>query len=87
MAALDIGLVDATPIPEPLWSKFKDKYRAIARASELLPPITNVVGVAAPDASPEKMAFVQAVIRARRRAVAFMKERPDEAERDRCQGV
>ncbi len=79
VAALDIGLVDATPIPEPLWSKFKDKYRAIARATELLPPIANVVGVAAPDASPDKVAFVKAVIRARRRAVAFMKQHPDEA--------
>ena len=79
VAALDIGLVDATPIPEPLWSKFKDKYRAIARATDILPPITNVVGVAAPDASPEKAAFVRAVIRARRRAVAFMTQHPDEA--------
>jgi NitT/TauT family transport system substrate-binding protein len=33
VAALDIGIVDAAPIPEPLWSKFKGKYRAIARAA------------------------------------------------------
>jgi NitT/TauT family transport system substrate-binding protein len=79
VAALDIGLVDATPIPEPLWSKFKDKYRSIARATDMLPPIANVVGVAAPDASPDKVAFVKAVIRARRRAVEFMKQHPDEA--------
>ena len=79
VAALDIGLVDCTPIPEPLWSKFKDKYRAIARATDILPPVANVVGVAAPDASPTKAKFVAAVIRARRRAVAFMKEHPDEA--------
>lgn len=79
VAALDIGLVDCTPIPEPLWSKFKDKYRAIAKATDILPPVANVVGVAAPDASPDKVKFVSAVIRARRRAVEFMKLHPDEA--------
>jgi NitT/TauT family transport system substrate-binding protein len=79
VAALDTGLVDATPMPEPLWSKFGAKYRAIARASEILPPITNVVGVAVTDLTPEKAEFVRAVIRARRRAVDFMKQDPDAA--------
>jgi NitT/TauT family transport system substrate-binding protein len=79
VAALDIGLVDATPIPEPLWSKFHDKYRPIARASEILPPIANVVGVAVTDVSPDKAEFIRAVIRARRRAVEFMKQDPDAA--------
>ena len=43
--ALDLGAVDVAPITEPLWSKVKDKYRAVVRASELLPPLDNVVGV------------------------------------------
>src|SRR5579864_5156885 len=47
VAALDTGIIDVAPIPEPLWSKFQSKYRAIARAADLLPPIDNVVGVAA----------------------------------------
>ena len=34
IAALDAGLVDVAPMPEPLWSKFKGKYRIIASASE-----------------------------------------------------
>ena len=79
VAALDIGLVDCTPIPEPLWSKYKDKYRSIARATDILPPVANVVGVAAPDATPAQAKFIAAVIRARRRAVTFMKEHPDDA--------
>jgi NitT/TauT family transport system substrate-binding protein len=79
VAALDAGLVDATPIPEPLWSKFKGKYRAIAAASDLLPPLANVVGVATGSAAASKGDFIRAVIRARRRAVAFMAEKPDEA--------
>src|SRR5512144_1181489 len=45
VAALDLGLVDVTPVPEPLWSKFKGKYRAVVVASEALPPLGNVVGV------------------------------------------
>lgn len=77
--ALDVGLIDVAPIPEPLWSKYQSKYRAIAKASELLPPIANVVGVAAGGQSAGKAEFIRAVVRARRRAVAFMKEKPDEA--------
>src|SRR5438477_4869224 len=46
VAALDSGQVDIVPITEPLWSKFKGKYRAVITASETLPPLDNVVGVA-----------------------------------------
>jgi NitT/TauT family transport system substrate-binding protein len=80
VAALDIGLVDATPIPEPLWSKFKSKYRAIAVAQDMLPPIANVLGVAAGSGiSPQQEAFIKGVIRARRLAVQYMTEHPDES--------
>jgi NitT/TauT family transport system substrate-binding protein len=80
VAALDTGLVDATPIPEPLWSKFRDKYRAIAVAQDMLPPIANVIGIAAGSGvSPEKEAFIKAVIRARRLAVEYMEKNPDES--------
>ncbi len=79
IAALDAGLVDAAPIPEPLWSKFKDKYRAIAKASEMLPPLSNVVGVAVSAQAEAKGDFIRAVIRARRKAVEFMTKNPDEA--------
>ncbi len=79
VAALDAGLVDAAPIPEPLWSKFKDKYRAIAKASEMLPPLANVVGVAVSAQAETKGDFIRAVIRARRKAVDFMIKNPDEA--------
>lgn len=80
VAALDTGMVDATPIPEPLWSKFRDKYRAIAVAQEMLPPIANVLGVAAGgDVSPEREKFIKGVIRARRRAVTYMEQHPDES--------
>ena len=79
IAALDAGLVDAVPMPEPLLSKFKGKYRIIASASEFLPPMANVVGVVSGSQAESKGNFVRAVIRARARAVAFMMEKPDEA--------
>jgi NitT/TauT family transport system substrate-binding protein len=78
IAALDIGLIDIAPIPEPLWSKYHSSYRAIASAAESLPPIANVVGVT--HANPTgKEPFIKAVIRARRKAVAFMVSNPDES--------
>ncbi|WP_427184946.1 ABC transporter substrate-binding protein [Bordetella bronchialis] len=80
VAALDTGLVDATPIPEPLWSKYRDKYRAIAVAQDMLPPIANVIGIAAGSGvSPEREAFIKGVIRARRLAVEYMEKNPDES--------
>ena len=79
VAALDAGLIDITPVPEPLWAKFKDKYRAVAVASDLLPPIANVLGAASSSQSVARADFIKGVLRARRRAVAFMVQNPNEA--------
>ena len=79
IAALDSGQIDVTPITEPLWSKLKGKYRAVVTASDALPPLDNVVGVATEEMMAKRGDFIRAVIRARRKAVQFMKEHPDEA--------
>ena len=79
IAALDSGQVDIVPITEPLWSKYKNKYRAVIVASETLPPLDNVVGVTTVEMAEKKGDFIRAVIRARRKAVIFMREHPDEA--------
>ncbi|MCC6467173.1 MAG: ABC transporter substrate-binding protein [Alphaproteobacteria bacterium] len=79
VAALDTGLVTVAPIPEPLWAKFKDKYRAVVVASDILPPLDNVVGVTTANMAAEKADFIRAVIRGRRKAVEFMHQNPDEA--------
>jgi NitT/TauT family transport system substrate-binding protein len=79
VAALDTGLINVAPMAEPVWSKFKDKYRAVAVASETLPPLDNVVGVTTSNMAAEKGDFIRAVIRARRKAVEFMHRNPDEA--------
>jgi NitT/TauT family transport system substrate-binding protein len=79
VAALETGMIDVAPIPEPLWSKFMTKYRAVVTASEALPPLDNVVGVTTANMAAEKGDFIRAVIRARRKAVEFMHQNPDQA--------
>ena len=79
VAALDLGLIDVAPMAEPVWSKYKSKYRAVAVASDILPPLDNVVGVTTGAAMAAKGDFIRAVIRARRKAVEFMEANPDAA--------
>lgn len=79
VAALESGQVDMVPITEPLWSKYKNKFRAVIVASDVLPPLDNVVGVATAEMAQKRGDFIRAVIRARRKAVVFMREHPDEA--------
>src|SRR5205085_7449164 len=79
MVALDLGAVDIAPIPEPLWSQHGSKYRAVVRASDLLPPLDNVVGVTTVKAAATRGDFIRAVIRARRQAVEFMYANPGES--------
>ena len=74
-----LGLIDVAPMAEPVWSKYKAKYRAVAIASEILPPLDNVVGVTTAAAMATRGDFIRAVIRARRKAVEFMHANPDEA--------
>jgi NitT/TauT family transport system substrate-binding protein len=79
IVALDLGAVDIAPIPEPLWSQHKDKYRAVIRASDTLPPIDNVVGVTTAKAAATRGDFLRAVLHGRRQAVEFIYANPDEA--------
>src|SRR6478752_707874 len=79
VVALDLGAVDITPIPEPLWSQHQGKYRAVVKASELLPPLDNVVGVTTGKAAAARGDFIRAVIRARRQAVDYMYANPEES--------
>lgn len=79
LAALDLDQIDVAAVTEPLWSKVKDKYRVLITGAEALPPLDNVVGMATGEAIRTRGDFIRAVIRARRRAVQFMIDHPDEA--------
>jgi NitT/TauT family transport system substrate-binding protein len=79
VAALELGQIDVAAVTEPLWSQNKDKYRVLITGAEALPPLDNVVGIATGEAMKTKGDFIRGVIRARRRAVQFMIDHPDEA--------
>jgi NitT/TauT family transport system substrate-binding protein len=79
VAALELGQIDVAAVTEPLWSQNKDKYRVLITGAEALPPLDNVVGITTGEAAKTRGDFIRAVIRARRKAVKFMIEHPDEA--------
>jgi NitT/TauT family transport system substrate-binding protein len=79
VVALNLGLIDASAIADPVWSKNKSQFRVLVSASDVLPPLCNVIGVTTAEAAATKGDFIRAVLRGRRKAVAFMSEHPDEA--------
>jgi NitT/TauT family transport system substrate-binding protein len=72
LTMLEIGGVDVVPVAEPLWSKNQGKYKLIASAPDILPALSNVVGVTTAGAAKTRGDFIRGVIRARRKAVEFM---------------
>ena len=81
LVALEQGGIDAAPMAEPMYTKNKSKYRVLVPATQVLPPLNNVVGVTTEDAAASKGDFIRAVIRARRRAVEYIYAHPAEAAR------
>ena len=79
LVALEEGGIDAGPVADPMYTKNKEKYRVVVPATEVLPPLTNVVGVTTEEAAQTKGDFIRAVLRARARAVRDIYENPDEA--------
>jgi NitT/TauT family transport system substrate-binding protein len=79
VVALNVGLIDAAPIADPVWSKNESDLRIIVKASDALPPLCNVIGVATGAAIAEKGDLLRAILRGRRKAVEFMYSNPDEA--------
>lgn len=79
LVALEQGAIDVAPIADPMYTQNKDKYRVLVAATDILPPLTNVVGVTTGDAADTQGDFIRAVIRARRRAVEFIYSNPAQA--------
>jgi NitT/TauT family transport system substrate-binding protein len=79
VVALNLGLIDASAIADPVWSKNKSQFRILVSASDVLPPLCNVIGVTTAEAAAAKGDFIRAILRGRRKAVAFMSAHPDEA--------
>ncbi len=79
VAAIDIGLVDIAPVPDTLWLRGQAKLRPIATSEEVLPALSNVVGVATIGATETQGEKLRAILRAHRAAVKFMYSNTDEA--------
>jgi NitT/TauT family transport system substrate-binding protein len=79
VVALNLGLIDASAIADPVWSKNKSQFRVLVSASAVLPPLCNVIGVTTGEAAATKGDFIRAILRGRRKAVEFMSAHPDEA--------
>jgi NitT/TauT family transport system substrate-binding protein len=79
LTMLEIGGVDVVPVAEPLYSKNQGKYKLLASATDILPALSNVVGVTTGDAAKTRGAFLRGVILARRKAVEFMYANPKES--------
>ncbi len=79
IVALNLGAIDVATLADPVWSKNAAGLRAVARASDVLPPLANVVGVATGKAIAQHGDFLRAVLKGRRMAVEFIYAHPDEA--------
>jgi len=79
VAALDTGLIDIAPVPDTLWLAAQAKLRAIATSEEVLPALSNVVGVATIAATETQGDKLRAILRAHRKAVQFIYTNPNEA--------
>jgi NitT/TauT family transport system substrate-binding protein len=79
VVALNLGLIDASAIADPVWSKNKAQFRVLVHASDVLPPLCNVIGVTTAEAAASKGDFIRAILRGRRKAVDFIYAHPDEA--------
>ena len=79
LTALEAGAVQAAAIPEPIWSARRDKYRVVVSIKDILPPMTQTVGVTTGDfirAQPQKL---RAIIAGRRAGVDFVYANPKES--------
>lgn len=79
LAALEHGQVDVAPITEPNYSREPDKYRILAWAPDVLPPLVSVLALTTDEVIAERPEFLKSVMRARQKAVQLMNDNPAEA--------
>lgn len=82
LTALEQGGVDATVIVEPILSQKKKagtQYQEVFWCSEVLPPVTQTVGIVTGDYARKSPDKVRAIVAARRKAVDYLYANPVEA--------
>lgn len=79
LTQLELGGMDVVPITEPMFTANPGKYKIVASAPEVLPALSNVVGVTTGDAAKTRGDFIRGVLKARRKAVQYMYSNPAES--------
>jgi NitT/TauT family transport system substrate-binding protein len=79
MIALQQHAVDVAYMTEPSYSEFKDKLKIAFRSSEIIPPVTQTVGVVRTDYLKAHPEIVKGIIDARMKGVEFIKAHRAEA--------
>lgn len=79
LTALKEGGVQAAASLEPVWSRTKGQFRALFWPADLLPAMTQTVGISVGKVAAAKPKEVRAVIEGRRRGVDFIYQNPKEA--------
>jgi NitT/TauT family transport system substrate-binding protein len=79
LTALKEGGVAAAAITEPVWSKNKDQFRDLFWSAEILPAMTQTVGITTGRAAKQKPKELRAIIEGRRQGVAFIYQNPKES--------
>jgi len=76
LTALNEGAVDAATILEPIWTQMQEQYKPVFSSGDLLPPMTQTVGVVRSDYLAENPDVIRGIIEARRRGVEFIYNDP-----------
>ncbi|HEX9465007.1 MAG TPA: ABC transporter substrate-binding protein [Alphaproteobacteria bacterium] len=79
LTAMEGGAVQAAPIFEPIWSARRDRYRPLFAVKDVLPSMTQTVGVTTGEfirSSPRKL---RAIIAGRRAGVDYIYANPKES--------
>ncbi len=79
LTALESGQLDVMPYPQPQLATLDPKFRVVIAASDVMPPINNVVGVASKKDIETRPELLRGIIAARAKAVQFINEHPSEA--------
>jgi NitT/TauT family transport system substrate-binding protein len=79
LTALEHGGVDITISPLPDLLLNPGKYKAVIWGRDVLPPLSNTVGVVPRSITKQRPDFIRGVIAARRKAVAYMAANRDES--------
>ena len=79
LTALQTGGADIALLAEPIFTLNAGKYRALAWARDVLPPLVSTVGVVPTEIAKKNPEKIRAILIAHRRAVEFMKSNRHES--------